>query len=337
MNYFLSQDGVPVDKPSIKNQTYFFRDPQGAWYPTNCNLIYEIDALCVQVHDALAAKLFAGLDNYYSFLRQAPEFLLTAGLNSESLISKDVFGRLVGKLEDDKEINRALYLYDCRKLASGIQECSKEVMQLQGEFYRILNLDELFIGSIDEPDGVRYVTSPAVTNLHAILSFIYIRLHSLLDYATKLSIEIENLKSDFSSYPRLTSKNSLYSDRKKVSFNGEEGTLFEQCRLLTEVEGVRNHVIHDGMLDDMPKAYKVISGGKCLEKFILFPDCSSEGRFAAFKNRTLFYSKEDKVNLRLPTVIREFQQRELITLQRLLTHLEAGDIMPPPAAGSSNG
>jgi len=336
VNYFLSQDGVPVEKPSNQNFTYFFRDPQGAWYPTTGNLIYEIDAICVQVHDALAAKLFAGLDNYYSFLRQAPEYLLTAGLNSESLVSKEVFGTFVGKREDNREFNRALYLYDCQKLVSGIQECSKEVMQLQGEFYRTLNLDELFFPPIEEPDGIRYVTSPAVTNLHAILAFIYIRLHSLLDYVTKLSIEIKHLKSDFSSYPRLASKNALYSDRKKVAFNDAKGTLFEQCRFLTEVESVRNHVIHDGLLDDLPKAYKVVSGGKCVEKFILFPDRSIEGRFAAFKNRTLFYSAEDKINLRLPTVINEFQQRELATLRRLLTHLQAGDIAPQPATEPSN-
>jgi hypothetical protein len=197
-------------------------------------------------------------------------------------------------------------------------------MQLQGEFYRALNLDELFFAPapIEEADGVRWMTSPVVTNIHATLGFIFIRLHSLLDYITKLSIEVEKLKNEFSSYPRLGSRNVQYSDRKRISFNGTPNTLFEKCSLLTEIETVRNHVIHDGLIDEMPKVYKVISGGKTIEKFVLFPDRCSEGRFETFCNRNLFYSGEDKINLRLPHVINEFQRRQVITLNKVLTTLQ---------------
>ncbi len=242
-------------------------------------------------------------------------------MNSESPISKDQFANLLPQLPRNLPVNKALYLYDCRKLVSSIQECSKEVIQLQGEFYQALNLEELFFPNIPEEDGVRWATSPTVTKIFALLGFIYIRLHSLLDYVTKLAIEAEGLKSDFVNYPRLASRNCLYSDRRKVSINGREGTLFEQCPELNEIETVRNHIIHDGLLDDMPKAYKVISGGKCVEKFVLFPDRGEEGRFDAFKNRNLFYGKEDKINLRLPRVVSSFQVRLIKTLEPLLVQL----------------
>lgn len=320
-NLYLSLSGIPTETPDPSEDVYLTRDPQGAWYPTHGNHLYAIDAVCVRLHDAFAEKIFGGLESFYEFLSVAPEFLSTAGMNSESAVSKDLFNQLLGQFPPNFPVNEALYLFDCRKLVSGVQECSKEVMQLQGEFYQALNLEQLFFPDIDEDDGVRYVTSPVVTKLYALLGFVYIRLHSLLDYVTKLAIETENLKSQFDSYPRLASKNSLYSDRKKVSLNNLEGSLFEKCPLLMEVESVRNHIIHDGLIDDMPKAYRVILSGECVEKYLLFPDLDAGGRFEAFKNRNLFYGNENKINRRLPGLIQSFQERLLFTLELLVGNL----------------
>ena len=240
-------------------------------------------------------------------------------MNSESKMSKEDFGRLLQALPVGAPSYKALYLYDCRMLVTGIQECSKEVMQLQGEFYQVLNLEEFYSHAVPEEDGVRFVASPTVTKLHALLGFVYIRLHSLLDYVTKVAIEIKSLREDFSSYPKLASKNLLYGDRNRTSLDGTVDTLFEKCTLLTEIEVVRNHLIHQGLLDDMPKAYRVISNGACIEKFVLFPDRTNDGRFDTFKNRTLFYGQDDKINLRLPDVVSSFQGRLLNTLRLLKT------------------
>lgn len=319
---FLSLTGIPAQTAENAGDVYFYRDPQGAWYPSRGNHLVDIDAVCVRLRDAFEANLFGGPEAYRAFFMTSPEFLSTAGMNSEAAISKDQFVQILSKLPPEMPVNKALYLYDCRKLISGVQECSKETLQLQGEFYQVLNLEELFYPKIAEDDGVRIVTSPVVTKLYALLGAVYIRLHSLLDYVTKLAIETEGIKSDFETYPLLASKNRLYSDRKKVSLNHREGTLFEACNLIAEIEAVRNHLIHDGLLDERPKAYRVIAGGVCLEKFILFPDRSPEGRFAAYKNRNLFYGKEDKINIRLPDLVAEFQVRLLTTLKFLLGNFE---------------
>lgn len=318
---YLTLLGVPSQSAPAPDGIFFLRDSQGTWLPSRDNYLLDVEQVCVQIHDALEVRIFGSKEVYWDFLRVSPELLSTAGMNSESPISKDQFANLLPQLPRNLPVNKALYLYDCRKLVSSIQECSKEVIQLQGEFYQALNLEELFFPNIPEEDGVRWATSPTVTKIFALLGFIYIRLHSLLDYVTKLAIEAEGLKSDFVNYPRLASRNCLYSDRRKVSINGREGTLFEQCPELNEIETVRNHIIHDGLLDDMPKAYKVISGGKCVEKFVLFPDRGEEGRFDAFKNRNLFYGKEDKINLRLPRVVSSFQVRLIKTLEPLLVQL----------------
>jgi hypothetical protein len=98
--------------------------------------------------------------------------------------------------------------------------------------------------------------------------------------------------------------------------------LFELVEPITEIELVRNLVIHDGLLDDMPKAYKVIRGGQTVEKFLLMPD-RTEGRWDRYKNRRLFYSREDKINLRLPSLLESFQRRQVATLKLALARLQA--------------
>lgn len=96
---------------------------------------------------------------------------------------------------------------------------------------------------------------------------------------------------------------------------------FEQCPFINEIECVRNHIIHDGLLDDMPKAYRVILNNACIEKYLLFPDQTSEGRFESYKSRNLFYSGDTKINHRLPEITNQFQKRLLLTLKILLDKL----------------
>lgn len=321
MPTYLSLNGIPSDTRTEGKETFFWLDPQGTWSPSQNNYLQDIESVCVQLHAALATKLFGGFERYRDVVSRYTDVLSTAGLNSECGLSKDDFSKLLETTTNIAEVYTAMYLFDCRKLVSGIQECSKEVVELQGEFFRSLNMEELFVPPLREEDGTRWTTSPAVTKIFALLGFIYIRLHSLLDYSTKLALEIGSLKSDFSRYPRLSSTGRLYGDRGRVHFNHKKGTLFESCPDLVEIETVRNHIIHDGLLDDMPKVYKVISDGVCVEKYILFPDRSAEGRFESFRNRNLFYGREDKINLRLPDLISKFQARQVETLKPLLEDL----------------
>lgn len=317
---YLNLNGVPTDEAPDTGAIFLIRNPQGAWYPNKNNLMYEVEACCIKIHNYLIENVFESSADFNYFVMSCPEFMIAAGLNSESTISRDMLDDFLKKMPRDSLINRALYFSDCQKLVSNIQECSKEVMQLQGEFYYALNCEELFYPRVNEPDGVRYVTSPVVTKLHALLGFIYIRMHSLLDYTTKLVFECEGLCTNFSDYPRLTSKKIMYSDKKRTSLNGTQGTLFESCSIINEIEAIRNHVIHNGLLDDMPKVYRVISEGDCIEKYLLLPDRNESGRFEVYKNRNLFYSRDDKINERLPHVISEFQQRLINTLELLLEH-----------------
>jgi len=117
----------------------------GSWPPLTDDGLYDVEAECTRLHDALAASIFGNLDYYYALLSMAPSFLSEAGSNSESAPTGDQFEQILQQLSSYPELNRFLYLYDVRSLVAAVQESTKEVSQLTGEFYRILNL-EPFLG-----------------------------------------------------------------------------------------------------------------------------------------------------------------------------------------------
>lgn len=326
----LNLHGVPSDTPPVGNTPCFLFDPQGAWRLSTGDISYGNDNVCAKLHDALAAVIFGSLQEYYGVLHTKP-LACEAGLNSESPLTKELFEKFLTLSGGHPYLNQFLYLEDCRNLVSGVQECSKEVVHLLGEFYRALNLDELFYPPVREPDGVRFITSPVTTKITAILGFMFIRLHSLLDYVTKLAHEVEHLKLDFAEYPKLASAKTQFGDYKRLKLTDTAGTLFERCELISQIEAVRDHLIHNGLLDDVPKVYKRIEGGKVKEKYVLFPDMES-GHFVKSKNRRLFYGSERKINLELPSMVTSFQQRQRATLVLIEGRLRQRlDLAQPPA------
>ncbi|MBA3040917.1 MAG: hypothetical protein FP819_14455 [Rhizobiaceae bacterium] len=317
----LNLDGIPSQQPRKDGIPYFSFDPQGAWRLSEGSRLYDIEDVCVRLHEAFKQAIMKGVD-YTRLVYAVPQFASMAGHNSEANLTRELFERFLRETTNFPEIYRFLYLYDCQHLVASIQECTKEVEQVLGEFYLAFNMESFFYPPMKHEDGIRYSTSPVTAKLFAFLGFIFIRLHSLLDYTVKVAFEAEHLRQDFARYPKLSSGSMQFGDRKRVSFNNAAGTLFETCEFVTMVETLRNHIIHDGLMDDMPKAYEHIEGGVAVEKFVLFPDMTG-GRFDRYVNRTLFFGRDDKVNLRLPVLLGEFQRRQIETLNRILAPLQA--------------
>lgn len=317
---YLNLNGVPSERPRQDGIPYLWFDPQGVWRLSHGDLSYDVEDVCIRIHDALRRVVIEDA-LYNALLPAVPQFAHLSGLNSESTLSKVDFEKFLRLTADFPEINRFLFLYDSQKLVGSIQECMKELIQMAGEFYRTLNTEALFYPPIQQDDGIRYNTSPTVTKLFALLTFIFVRMHSLLDYMVKLALEAEGIPTDFTKYPKLRSSNEQFGSRKKVSFNKHPGSLFEDCEFITFIETLRNHLIHDGLLDDMPKAYERIENGVAVERFLLFPDITA-GRFDRFGNRSLFFSLEDKINERLPEILAQFQTRLIVTLGEILKRLQ---------------
>ena len=211
-----------------------------------------------------------------------------------------------------------LYTIDFFSLISNIQEVANEINYLTGEFYYILNFDSEFIGLPDESKVmVRTSKNPAANKLIGLMALIYIRLHSLLDYHTKLAYEIEKTKVNFDKYPRLSSKNKLYSDKKNLKIDSSKGTLFYKDPFIIEIESYRNELIHNSLLDDKPRIYERYRNNQVIERYILLPDIDENGRLESYVNRRFFYSNEKKFNHILPDLLQTFQERQLETLKVL--------------------
>lgn len=311
---FLNVNGIPSERPPEGGEISFWHAPLQGWGMVRDDLASNVEVACVDIHEDLPLAVFGDRRLYHRLLPKVPEFVFVAGLNSESSMSRERFEKALAEMTGSPYLNHFLYLNDVARLVSAIQTCDVEIGHLLGEFYRNLNLESHAPPSeVPLEDGLRWTSSATVTSLIGTMNFIFIRMYSLLDYLTKLFHEIAYLKTDFTTYPRMASSGVLFGNRKKLHVNGTPGTLFEPCGLSDEIELVRNMVIHDGFLDDMPKLYMASSDGKIVEKFLLMPD-RVDGHLSKFKNRSLWYSGEDKINLRLPTLVLEFRSRLIATL-----------------------
>lgn len=145
--------------------------------------------------------------------------------------------------------------------------------------------------------------------------FIYPR-DSILDMLCKISFEIQNPQKDFSKYINMRSAKMLWGDKKRLTINGCEGTLFENCDLVRMIESMRNEVVHNGSWELNPKAYTRFEKGEAVERFMLFPDIS-QGRLAKVKGRNHFFGDRKKVNDILPRIHEEYQCRLLSTIRLL--------------------
>ena len=193
----LNLNGVPTPAPPADGAIYFTYEALMGWIPNRGDRAFELEAVCIRIYDAFAAAIFEDLELYRALTPVQPQFLAIAGLNSECTWSRDLMIQMLELTKDTPYQNQFLYLHDCHKLVSGIQECGNEARILMGEFYRALNLDPVTINPTFAANSVTWNKSVATTKIIAMLQFVFIRLYSLLDYATKLSIESESLRSDF--------------------------------------------------------------------------------------------------------------------------------------------
>lgn len=308
----LNLNGIASAEPPSDGSIHFQRRFDGGWVLSSGGDLEPIWNACRRIDFAFQKRIMTGVD-YTSLAYALPMFVVNAGLNSEAPVSRDMFAELLKLPIEIPERNRFLYLYDCERLTWSVRQCVEEIREILAAFYAVFNAASLTGGPPLKSDGVVFSRSPKVTQLFANLSFIFIRLHSLLDYCVKLAIEAARPPAAFQNYTRMASRGRQFGDRKSVTWNGRQGTLFEDCELVRTVETLRNHIVHDGLLDALPKVYERYSEGSLVERFILFPDMTG-GRLDSFVNRNLFYGREDKVNLRLTAFISEFWDRLAETL-----------------------
>ncbi|PNY79172.1 hypothetical protein [Deinococcus koreensis] len=324
---YLTLHGVPTAQPTNPRATFSHQPLDGwTWNGPSREQQFAIENSCLSLHDAFErAILGRRLGEELSDLL-VPQWLTNAGHSADCAMSAETFERLLNEIpvEARPEVHARLYLEDCRRLIGGVQEVWLQIHLLVGEFYRVLNALVPIQHSGAPPGGIIFHTGSQASAVWTFANMVYVRLYSLLDYNVKLLDEVRHLHTTFDRYPRMHSKNILYGQWTRLALTPADiqGTLLEDHPLVAEVATVRNHIIHNGLLDEHPRVYIRYEHGQIVEKFVLMPDLRA-GRPVQRVNRLLFFAHEDKLNLRLPDLIDHWMQRQQATLNLALRLMAA--------------
>jgi hypothetical protein len=281
--------------------------------------VSEIESMCFELRILLAVKLFGSVQEYYRILEH-PIFPLVAqaGIDADVKVSKEEFAEFVLQYDDKETLYKMLYFFDIDNVIGTLQNCMVETKFAVGEFYKQLNINSFFVieNRFSFEDGVQYSSRGIVTNITSLVNRIFICLYSMLDFITKIAHEVEELQTDFTSYPKLKSKETVLGYAKKTIFHEMENTLFERTDSRKMIEYLRNEIIHNASIDSLPKVYLRVEGNKIVEKFILLPDFSN-GIIESYRNRKRFYKVDTKLNEILPDMINDYFTRLSFTLQQI--------------------
>lgn len=209
---FYNIDGIPTSKP-LRDSFYIIKHSNGELGFSENDHTFDIEKICIQLRDILAAKIFGSVREYHTYLTMPIfPFASQAGIDAELRISKEDFEILVNNIEDKARLFRLLYYFDVENLIGTLQNSVMETKYIISEFYRFLNNNSFLIheNHFVVKDGIQFASGPIVTNITSLVNHLFVSLYSQMDFVTKIIYEIENLHTEFVSYPKLKSKDVLF-------------------------------------------------------------------------------------------------------------------------------
>lgn len=91
---------------------------------------------------------------------------------------------------------------------------------------------------------------------------------------TKIAYEFEHPHTRFDTYPRLSCNGMLYNAKKRLHVNDTPNTLFDKDESITEIETIRNEIVHNGMWEGCARLFVTLNKREYIERFVLYPDMS---------------------------------------------------------------
>jgi len=275
------------------------------------SIFYDLDSECISLCDHFLKKIFPDVDEYYRLLPSSPIWATDAGHNSDFDIEKEQLERLIQGVKDEW-LFRQLFYADCTNLIGYLQSRIMGAKDKFVLFYVNLGNYEPFLLETMK-DGVIWASGEGTTTIFSLLTDLITNLYSILDITTKIAYQIENIPSDFKTYPRLKSSMQYgnYKQLRRINF---DGTVFEGNHpTLKLIENLRHELIHNGYWEAIPKLYFRIENGIVNEKWIYMPD-EINGNLVASHNRKRFFAQGIKINDRLPVICDDFWKRLLKTV-----------------------
>lgn len=282
---------------------------------TGDSLKYELDSELVGLYDKFRNLLFNNINKYYSELNEIPHFIYEAGYNSDCNLDSNTFCKLVDKYKSQfPSIYKHLYLIDVQFLIATIQNL------LIGMDYSFINYF-VQISTIEIKNYLTDMTSTMFTlnnqnsiYLSSLIETYFTKAYSILDILTKICYEFEHKHDTFENLQKLTSTNIIWGDRKKLSINNKENTVFARNNIIKLIETLRNEVVHNGSLEQYPRVFISVENNKIVERFMLLPDYV-DGILSTVKSRNHFFSNCNKANELLPELHISYLKEILNTIK----------------------
>lgn len=279
-----------------------------------CAILESIQNESVLLYDNFRNHVFSDID-YYTIVGNVPIWIRDAGNSAECELSKELFGKLT-TANNNVLTNKFLYIYDCDMMVAALQDRFSMLGALIDKFYKRMGAESSY--NMGDFDSATMTMSEMDADVFAYLNSIFIFLGSSFDLLTKISSELKSIDTtDYSSYPKLKSKNVLFGDLKFIHEDLKKETIFSRPNIVRQIETIRNRIVHDGSFDFRQIIYIChIEKDDYSESCIMFPDFE-DSQFASFKNRRNFYSKSDRINLMLPDMLKEILEVILQTIKKI--------------------
>ncbi len=308
-----------IDNASV---VFFIQETEGQYitdkyiYPDD-SIKYELDNQLVDLYDLFRDFLFENTDQYYREVASLPIWVQRAGQDSDCAISSDMFSEWMQKA-NIPNLYKHLYLVDCQFLIGTVQNLLSAIEDAFINYYKTISefkLDDRYKDLTDR-NGTIMLMSPVATRASAYVETYFTKAYSVLDIMCKICYEIQYRRTDFESYEKLKSAEVLWGKRKKLQINETMNTIFEKCDFISQIEAIRNEIVHNGTWELNPKIFIRLKNYEEVERFMLFPDME-QGHLATVKNRKHFFFGDVKINDILPEIHLEFKRRMLNTLREI--------------------
>lgn len=277
------------------------------------NILNDIQSECILLYDNIRNHIFSDID-YYSIVELVPIWIREAGNSAECGLSKELFEKLIAD-NNNTLTNKFLYVYDCDMMVASLQDRFSMLRALIDKFYKKIGVESSY--NMEDFDSSTMTMSEIDADVFAYLNSIFIFLGSSFDILTKISSELKCIDTrNYSSYPRLKSKNVQFGNFKLIHEDLIEETIFSRPNIVKKIESIRNRIVHDGSFDFRQIIYiGYIEADNYSESNIMFPDFE-DTQFVSLKNRRNFYSKSDRINLILPDMLKEILEVILNTIKK---------------------
>jgi len=277
--------------------------------------IINLDSELVLTYDIFRDKIFNDTDRYYETLPSFPMWLRDAGHSSDCSLGKREFEQLVGKITDE-DYFKYLYLVDCQALIGSVQDRIIMSKNHFVDFFIEFCSIQLHIWN---KDSVFYTSGNITSKLFGAFYTFIITLYSSLDILTKVIYELQNIKTAFLNYPKLSSHEILFKPKFITGFDNQNTIYEDDCDNIKLLINLRNEIVHNASLEDNPKIYYYEKNSKIEEKWILLPDFEN-GNLMKYVNRKHFFAQEKRLNLILPDLYLDIVNRIDKTVKAINTN-----------------